>query len=399
MFGTSNMHLPVAKSDNNSQPVRRLGFTGHEQDFEQGLINMKGRIYDPRAARFLTADPMVQSPFNRLSLNRYAYVRNNPLKYIDPSGFETDQAADPDDFGPDDFEIGPNGNWQLRGTGTIATRMNPPGGGSLPSGPPPTAGGGSVAGGTTSGGELGPEQGGGGGTPTGGGEPEGHPEGLPNPEPQTGGNSGTGTTRTNAGGNWTPTLIDILPLAGPGYHAVQAIKNGNYGWAAVNVVFFGMDVATFGGGAFVRGAAMSLGRSLLRAEARDVGLRVVESMATRAVRTGLDDLGRFRAELGMNPGEGTLARLDVSGRSFYGISAHGQPVNLNVNAISRTHAEADAFQQAANAGVRGGRGTLFVDRDLCTACGTNGGVRGLVRQLGLEELEVITPHGTQIIRP
>jgi len=91
--------------------------------------------------------------------------------------------------------------------------------------------------------------------------------------------------------------------------------------------------------------------------------------------------------------------LDVGGRNFYGINAHGQPVNLRVNAITRTHAEADAFQQAANAGVSGGRGTLYVDRALCPACGQNGGVRGMMRQLGLEELEVITPQGTQVIRP
>jgi hypothetical protein len=75
------------------------------------------------------------------------------------------------------------------------------------------------------------------------------------------------------------------------------------------------------------------------------------------------------------------------------------PVNLRVNAITRTHAEADAFQQAANAGMNGGRGTLYVDRALCPACGPNGGVRGMMRQLGLEELEVITPQGTQVIRP
>jgi hypothetical protein len=114
---------------------------------------------------------------------------------------------------------------------------------------------------------------------------------------------------------------------------------------------------------------------------------------------GLADLAKFRGELGLKAGEGTLARLDVGGKSFYGISAHGQPISLRVNAITATHAEADAFQQAANAGVSGGRGTLFVDRALCPACGTNGGVQGLARQLGLIELEVITPQGSQLFKP
>jgi len=36
--------------------------------------------------RFLSADTIVPSPGNPQSLNRYAYVNNNPVKYIDPSG-------------------------------------------------------------------------------------------------------------------------------------------------------------------------------------------------------------------------------------------------------------------------------------------------------------------------
>jgi RHS repeat-associated protein len=40
----------------------RSGYTGHEHDGEAGLINMRGRIYDPTFARFLTADPVIQAP-------------------------------------------------------------------------------------------------------------------------------------------------------------------------------------------------------------------------------------------------------------------------------------------------------------------------------------------------
>ena len=36
-----------------------LGFTGHEDDAELGLVNMKGRLYDPHLSRFLTPDPLV----------------------------------------------------------------------------------------------------------------------------------------------------------------------------------------------------------------------------------------------------------------------------------------------------------------------------------------------------
>ncbi len=44
------------------------------------------RCYDPLLGRFTTADPIVPDPTNPQSLNRYSYVLNNPLKYIDPSG-------------------------------------------------------------------------------------------------------------------------------------------------------------------------------------------------------------------------------------------------------------------------------------------------------------------------
>jgi RHS repeat-associated protein len=51
------------------------------------LINMGGRVYDPEIARFISPDPIIQDPFNIISYNRYTYCLNNPLKYVDPSGY------------------------------------------------------------------------------------------------------------------------------------------------------------------------------------------------------------------------------------------------------------------------------------------------------------------------
>jgi RHS repeat-associated protein len=65
----------------------RIGYTGHEMDDEFNLINMKGRIYDPKIARFMTPDPMVSAPNNGNGYDRYGYGGNNPMKYTDPSGF------------------------------------------------------------------------------------------------------------------------------------------------------------------------------------------------------------------------------------------------------------------------------------------------------------------------
>jgi RHS repeat-associated protein len=63
------------------------GYTGHEHLEELALIHMNGRLYDPTIARFTSADPFIQDPFSTLAFNRYAYVDNNPLTYIDPTGY------------------------------------------------------------------------------------------------------------------------------------------------------------------------------------------------------------------------------------------------------------------------------------------------------------------------
>jgi RHS repeat-associated protein len=49
-------------------------------------IEAQARYYDPQEGRFITPDPVLQSPYDPQTLNRYAYCRNNPLIYTDPSG-------------------------------------------------------------------------------------------------------------------------------------------------------------------------------------------------------------------------------------------------------------------------------------------------------------------------
>lgn len=63
------------------------GFTGHTMLDDTGLIHMGGRIYDPKLARFMQADPFIQAGTNTQSYNRYGYTFNNPLNATDPSGY------------------------------------------------------------------------------------------------------------------------------------------------------------------------------------------------------------------------------------------------------------------------------------------------------------------------
>lgn len=68
-----------------SGPVTR-GYTGHESDDHTGLINMKGRVFDPLTKRFLTPDPLISDTANSQAWNPYSYVLNNPVNLTDPSG-------------------------------------------------------------------------------------------------------------------------------------------------------------------------------------------------------------------------------------------------------------------------------------------------------------------------
>jgi len=70
------------------------GYTGHEHLQSVGLIHMNGRLYDPKLHRFLQPDNYVQDPSNTQNYNRYGYVLNNPLKYVDPSGEKTSSNCD-----------------------------------------------------------------------------------------------------------------------------------------------------------------------------------------------------------------------------------------------------------------------------------------------------------------
>ncbi len=68
------------------QPRR---FTGKERDDETGLDAFGARYYAQHVGRFTTVDPVYAWRENLLDpqrWNRYAYGRNNPLRYVDPDG-------------------------------------------------------------------------------------------------------------------------------------------------------------------------------------------------------------------------------------------------------------------------------------------------------------------------
>jgi RHS repeat-associated protein len=54
-------------------------FTGEQRDVDSGLYYLRARYYDPAIGRFLGRDPI-------MAAEPYAYVGNNPVTWVDPSG-------------------------------------------------------------------------------------------------------------------------------------------------------------------------------------------------------------------------------------------------------------------------------------------------------------------------
>jgi RHS repeat-associated protein len=77
-FGEERYAVGVAVTD--------YGFTGQREEAHIDLIEMGARWYDPYLNRFVSPDSIVPNPANPQSYNRYSYVYNNPLVYVDPSG-------------------------------------------------------------------------------------------------------------------------------------------------------------------------------------------------------------------------------------------------------------------------------------------------------------------------
>ncbi len=63
-----------------------FGYTGEMWDQESELLYLRARYYEPETGRFLSRDSYEGNLQNPLSRHLYAYVGNNPVNYVDPSG-------------------------------------------------------------------------------------------------------------------------------------------------------------------------------------------------------------------------------------------------------------------------------------------------------------------------
>jgi RHS repeat-associated protein len=80
-------YYPYGEARSGSMSTDRR-FTGQREETAIGLYDYNARYYDPVIGSFIQADTIVPEPGNPQALNRYAYVYNNPLIIIDPSGHQ-----------------------------------------------------------------------------------------------------------------------------------------------------------------------------------------------------------------------------------------------------------------------------------------------------------------------
>lgn len=102
-------YLPFGEEWNPPPSTDPRKFTGKERDAETGLDYFGARYYSGKRAQFTTVDPVYTWQENLADpqrWNRYAYVRNNPLRYTDPDGRAIDVIADIAFIAYDLFDIG-----------------------------------------------------------------------------------------------------------------------------------------------------------------------------------------------------------------------------------------------------------------------------------------------------
>jgi len=95
-------YVPFGEALNPTGALPSEQFTGQPREGDAGLDYFGARYYAARLGRFSTIDPIGGNAADPQSWNRYAYARNAPGTFVDPTGMEpiycTPTSAAPSDF-------------------------------------------------------------------------------------------------------------------------------------------------------------------------------------------------------------------------------------------------------------------------------------------------------------
>lgn len=94
--------------------VDRFRYTGKELDEDTGLYYYGARYYDSEIGRFVSADKISRRVYDPQSLNRYAYGRDNPFKYVDIAGRQYVSTTSPDNDLDSLWYVDPARAWRIQ---------------------------------------------------------------------------------------------------------------------------------------------------------------------------------------------------------------------------------------------------------------------------------------------
>jgi RHS repeat-associated protein len=89
----TSSHFPFGETWYETGAANRWRFTTYEHDSESGLDYANARFDSTSQGRFTSLDPLSGSIGNPQSLNRYAYVMDDPINFADPTGTHCDNST------------------------------------------------------------------------------------------------------------------------------------------------------------------------------------------------------------------------------------------------------------------------------------------------------------------
>lgn len=125
-FGVSPTKAYQEEMNFGNPSIDSMRFAGHQRD-NLGWLNientdyldyMHARFYDPNLGRFLSVDPGDDAYLSQpQSWNKYSYVRNNPVRFVDPTGLrcQPGEQIGADGCGSDVTAVDPGPSFSMNG--------------------------------------------------------------------------------------------------------------------------------------------------------------------------------------------------------------------------------------------------------------------------------------------